>query len=69
MDNYIPCLLSRSKAMLFLGLTRRNLEKLATDGIIRVYKTKGGHKRYFRDDLKTILNEHNKKQHFHEVQS
>jgi hypothetical protein len=60
MEVYYPILLTRSKAMLLMGLTRRKLESLAMDGIVRTYTTKGGHKRYFRDDLiNFIKNEHN----------
>lgn len=60
MEIYFPCLLSRSKAMLFIGLTRRKLTQLANSGAVRTYRTKGGHIRYFRDDLiNFIKNEHN----------
>ena len=69
MEIYFPCLLSRNKAMLLIGLTRRQLELLAIKGIIRTYRTKGGQKRYFRDDLIKFINEHNKEQSFDQVQS
>lgn len=60
MEIYYPFLLTRAKAMLLMGLTRRRLEDLAINGIVRTYTTKGGHKRYFRDDLiNFIKDEHN----------
>ena len=61
MEIYFPSLLPRNKAMLLIGLTRRKLEKLAKDGIIRTFKTKGGHSRYYRDDLIKLINEHKQK--------
>lgn len=67
MEIYFPSLLSRNKALLIIGLTRRQLELLASRGIIRTYTTKGGHKRYFRDDLIQLLNENHEKQSFDEV--
>jgi len=46
--------------MSLMGLTRRKLETLAMEGIVRTFTTKGGHRRYFRDDLINFLkNEHN----------
>ena len=62
MEIYFPCLLSRKKAMLCSGLSRTSLEKLAKDGVVRTYNTKGSHKRYFRDDLINFLNEKLQKQ-------
>lgn len=57
MEIYFPALLSRQKAMLFTGFGRKRLESLAEKGQVRIFTTKGGHKRYFRDDLIKILNE------------
>ena len=58
MEIYFPFLLSRKKAMLMFKISRNKLEKLAKSGLIRTFTTKGGHKRYFRDDLiKTIYEE------------
>jgi hypothetical protein len=57
MEIYFPTLLSRKKAMLISGFTRKKLEKLAQCGLIRVFLTKGNHKRYYRDDLIKIFNE------------
>ena len=54
MEIFFPALLSRQKAMLFTGFGRKRLESLANRGQVT---TKGGHKRYFRDDLLKILNE------------
>lgn len=51
MEIYYPTLLSRQKAMLWTGLGRKKLETLAKEGHVRIFTTKGGHKRYFRDDL------------------
>lgn len=60
MEIYYPVLLTRAKAMSLMGLTRRKLETLAMEGIVRTFTTKGGHRRYFRDDLINFLkNEHN----------
>lgn len=61
MEIYFPSLLTRKQAINFIGLTRRELESLATSGAVRTYTTKGGHKRYFRDDLIKIINEHKQK--------
>ena len=57
MEIFFPALLSRQKAMLFTGFGRKRLESLAVNGQVRTFTTKGGHKRYFRDDLLKILNE------------
>lgn len=67
MEIYFPSLVSRNKALSIIGLTRRQLELLASRGIIRTYTTKGGHKRYFRDDLIQLLNENHEKQSFDQV--
>ena len=67
MEIYFPYLLSRNKAMSLIGLTRRQLELLAIKGVIRIYRTKGGQKRYFRDDLIKFINEQHKKQYFYKV--
>lgn len=37
------------------GLGRKTIERLATEGKVRVYRTKGNHRRYHRDDF----NKHN----------
>jgi hypothetical protein len=57
MEVYYPTLLSRQKAMLFANIGRIRLESLARNGQVRTFTTKGGHKRYFRDDLIKYLNE------------
>lgn len=57
MEIYFPFLLSRKKAMTMARISRKKLENLAKDGIIRVFTTKGGHKRYFRNDLIKYLYE------------
>jgi hypothetical protein len=59
MEIYFPYLLTRKQAMSFLGLTRRDLELLANVKEIRIFKTKGGHRRYFREDLIKFINENN----------
>lgn len=63
MEIYFPMLLSRKKAMNMSGFSRKTLEKLAKDGVIRIYATKGSHKRYFRDDLIKLLNEQVQNKH------
>lgn len=55
MEIYFPTLLSRQKAMLFTGLGRKKLETLVNQGLVRFFTTKGGHRRYFRDDLKNFI--------------
>jgi predicted site-specific integrase-resolvase len=55
MEIYYPEILSRKKAINMTGLSRKTLEKLATNGIIKVFTTKGGHKRYFREDLLNLI--------------
>lgn len=57
MEIYFPFLLSRKKAMLMAKISRKRLEKLACSGVIRTFTTKGGHKRYFRDDLIKLIYE------------
>jgi predicted site-specific integrase-resolvase len=57
MEVYYPELLNRKKAMTLFGLSRKMIEKLAKDGIVRTYVTNGGHRRYFRDDLIKYFNE------------
>ena len=61
MQTYFPYLLTRKRALMFIGLTRRKLQELTNTGIVRVYKTKTGKQRYFRDDIiKFTKNEHYK---------
>lgn len=60
MQIYFPYLLTRKRALMFIGLTRRKLQELTNSGVVRVYKTKNGKQRYFRDDLQNFIkNEHN----------
>jgi hypothetical protein len=51
MEIYYPALLSRQKAMHLTKFGRIRLENLVKKGLVRIFTTKGGHKRYFRDDL------------------
>lgn len=62
MEVYFPELLSRKKAMMIFGFSRKTIEKLANTGVIRTYITVGGHKKYFRDDLIKYFNEKLQKQ-------
>ena len=57
MEEHFPALLSRKKAMLFTGLSRKMLEKFAKENDIRFFKTSGGHKRYLKQDLTKKQNE------------
>lgn len=57
MQEHFPVLLSRKKAMTLLGRGRKYLENFASRNKVRTYVTKGGHKRYFRDDLTKHLND------------
>lgn len=51
MEIYFPMLLSRQKALMLSKISRKALEKLCAQGLVRTFKTKGGHNRYYRDDL------------------
>jgi len=62
MEIYLPTLLSRKLAIYLSGFSRTKLKQLADNKVIRTTKTKGGHSRYFRDDIINYLNEHCKKQ-------
>lgn len=57
MEIYFPALLSRQKATALTNFGRKKLESLARKGLVRTFTTKGGHKRYFRDDLLKIIYE------------
>lgn len=62
MEIYFPSILSRSKAMVLAGIGRKKLENLAKEGLVRTFTTKGGHKKYFRNDLIKLF-KNNEKQH------
>lgn len=62
MKSHYPMLLSRTKAMLFVNISRNMLEKAAATGQVRTILTKGNHRRYFRDDLTKHFNERLQKQ-------
>ena len=47
----VPLLLTRSEAWRFSGLDENYLDRLRRSGDLKTYKTKGGHHRFFRDDL------------------
>jgi hypothetical protein len=47
----VPLLLTRSEAWRFSGLDENYLDRLRRCGDLKTYKTKGGHHRFFRDDL------------------
>lgn len=51
MEEHYPMLLSRRKAMSFVGKGRRSLENFIQKNNVRFFQTKGGHKRYFKSDL------------------
>lgn len=57
MQEHFPVLLSRKKAMTLLGRGRKFLENFAVKNNVRTYVTKGGHRRYFRDDITKYLND------------
>jgi excisionase family DNA binding protein len=46
-----PALLTRSQAMNLTGFGRKIIEKMADQGKVRTYRTKGNHRRYHRDDF------------------
>ncbi len=51
-----PPLLSRKAASQLTGLSVRYLDRLRKDGTLRTYKTKGGHHRFYRDELIEHIN-------------
>jgi hypothetical protein len=57
MELYYPAFLSRQKATALTGFGRKKLESLHKKRLVRTFTTKGGHKRYFRDDLLKIIYE------------
>jgi len=57
MELFFPSFLSRQKAILLTGLARKKLETACKLKQVRTLTTKGGHKRYFRDDLLKIIYE------------
>lgn len=62
MQDYYPFILTRTKAMLFAGIGRHELERLAKSGKVRYFTTNGGHRRFVRADLQRYLNEKLQKQ-------
>jgi hypothetical protein len=66
MEIYFPSLLPRSRAMTLAGIGRKKLENLAKEGLVRTFTTKGGHKKYFRNDLIKLF-KNNEKQHLNKV--
>ena len=57
MELFFPAFLSRQKALLLTGLTRKKLENLINVHKVKFITTKGGHKRYLRNDLIKIIYE------------
>jgi hypothetical protein len=57
MELFFPSFLSRQKAMLMTRLTRRKLELLIKQNKVKFITTKGGHKRYLRDDIIKLIYE------------
>ena len=57
MELFFPSFLSRQKAILLTGLSRKKLEVLINKHQIKFITTKGGHKRYLRNDLIKIIYE------------
>jgi len=55
MDKY-PILLSKAEAALMSGFNKQYLDKLRKSGDISVYKTKGGHHKFYRDSLINYIN-------------
>lgn len=51
-----PPLLSRKAAATMTGLSVRYLDRLRRDGTLKTYVTKGGHHRFYRDELISHLN-------------
>jgi len=51
MELLFPLFLSRQKAMLLTGFSRRKLQKLIESNNVKFITTKGGQKRYSRKDI------------------
>ena len=56
MERKWPIFLTRSMAMEMMNLSRRSIERLVDIGVVRAFRTPGGHRRYFRDDLTKTKN-------------
>jgi hypothetical protein len=56
-ESMYPLLLTRSMAETMTGLEGQYLDSLRKSGTVKVYKTKGGHYRFYRDSLITHINE------------
>jgi hypothetical protein len=56
-ETIYPLLLTRSIAESMTGLEGQYLDSLRKSGAVKVYKTKGGHYRFYRDSLITHINE------------
>jgi len=57
MELFFPIFLSRQKALLLTGLSRKKLQTFIDTHKVKFITTKGGHKRYFRNDLIKIIYE------------
>ena len=51
-----PPLLTRKAASTMTGLSARYIDRLRRDGTLKTYTTKGGHHRFYRDELISYLN-------------
>jgi predicted site-specific integrase-resolvase len=47
----LPLMLTRKDAARIFGINERFLDRLRIDGKVRVYKTEGGHARYYTSEL------------------
>ena len=56
-ESIYPLLLTRSMAETMTGLEGQYLDSLRKSGAVKVYKTKGGHYRFYRDSLITHIND------------
>lgn len=57
MKGFNPLFLTRQKAMILTGLGRVKLNNFVNEHKVRTFITKGGHRRFFINDLTTLLNE------------
>lgn len=55
MEKY-PILLSKAEASEMTGLNKQYLDKLRKENQVAVYKTKGGHHKFYRDSLIQHIN-------------
>ncbi len=61
MISALPLLLTPSQAEELTGLERKYLAKLAENGKVKIYRTTGNQRRYYKSSLLTYFNHGNKR--------